>query len=203
MAESIQLPCPRCKQPTTSLKQFMLFEWFVFLYVYVWARRGTYTACPSCMRTIVAERFVYNLIPANLAMFFLGPFFVVQFLRTFIPGHSKEIQQGIEEWRRSQEAPRLAAAANARDVMTTLVSVKAMLDRRDYATALDELLAVPARLKRPADWDRHLDDYVSAIVSGQFDEAYSLITKFPVDLQLQLYTVVKTYAERPPEVVRS
>lgn len=88
-----QIPCPKCGKPTASLKQYVLCNLFVFLYVFAFMRRGTYTACPSCMRGIIVMRSLINIVPANLLWFVIvAPWHTVQFIRTFADGHSESVR---------------------------------------------------------------------------------------------------------------
>ena len=91
----VAVPCPECGKPTESLKRYRMPEWFIFAYLFFWWRVKTYTACPSCMRRITVQRLVFNLIPANLVMIALGPFYLVRLLMTFDSGHSREIEEII------------------------------------------------------------------------------------------------------------
>ena len=93
--ERIPLPCPACGKATDRLKSYRMPRIFIFAFVAGLAQHATYTACPSCMRRVVIERFAINLIPANVAMFFLGPLYLVHFLRTFRSGHSHEIRRRL------------------------------------------------------------------------------------------------------------
>jgi hypothetical protein len=87
------LPCPKCHKPTASLKQYVLCNFLVFLYVFAFWRRATYTACPSCMRGIIFVRSLINVVPANLLFFIIvAPWHTVQFFRTFADGHSDGVR---------------------------------------------------------------------------------------------------------------
>lgn len=88
-----KIACPKCGKATASLKQYVLCNLLVFLYVFIYTRRATYTACPSCMRGIIAVRSLINLVPANLLFFIVvGPWHTVQFFRTFADGHSDAVR---------------------------------------------------------------------------------------------------------------
>lgn len=87
------IACPKCGKPTASLKQYVLCNLLVFLYVFAFMRRGTYTACASCMRGIILMRTLINLVPANLLWFIVvAPWHTVQFIRTFADGHSDSVR---------------------------------------------------------------------------------------------------------------
>lgn len=95
-SHALAIRCPDCGQPTTSLKQYVLCNLLVFIWVGAFTRRGTYTACPGCMRKIILTRTAINLIPANLLWFIVVlPWHSVQFARTFADGHSDSVRNAI------------------------------------------------------------------------------------------------------------
>jgi hypothetical protein len=177
-----------------------MFEWFVFLFVFFWMRRATYTACPGCMRKFALERFALNLIPANVAMFLLGPVYMVQFLPTFSSGHSKSVLDMIEARRHPYDYRRVFADDNMRAVSTTLPGVMDLLDHHEYAAALDELRAVNKQLKKIGDWEVAMDSYVMSLAGGYFAGARAnVIPLFPQVLREPLAEILDKYSHRPPE----
>ncbi len=90
------VPCPRCRQPSASIKSYRMPELIVFLFLFVFVRRAQYRACPSCMRMIVLKRIAVNCLTAHVAMFFIAPFYWVQFFRTFSQGHSSDIRAELQ-----------------------------------------------------------------------------------------------------------
>lgn len=90
--ESGALPCPSCRKPTASLKQFAYVDWFVFYFVGVAASETHYRACPKCMRRFIARRAAYNIIPANVFwVLFVLPYGLLLTCKSFRTGHSPEV----------------------------------------------------------------------------------------------------------------
>ncbi|MGO9134751.1 MAG: hypothetical protein ACLP8A_12000 [Methylovirgula sp.] len=89
--QRIVLQCPGCLRPSDSIKRFTMPDLFVFLWIFAWWRRATYSLCPSCMRKKIAEKMAINIIPANLIWPFLAVFWLVLLARTFPKGHSKSL----------------------------------------------------------------------------------------------------------------
>lgn len=83
--------CPRCGTFTDSMKQFRLYDFAIFLLIAGSVRTSVYTACPRCMRSLIIQKTAINLIPANLAMFGMGPILAVYYIRTYSKGHSKGV----------------------------------------------------------------------------------------------------------------
>jgi hypothetical protein len=87
----IPLPCPRCGQPTQSLKRYRVFDYLLFLYVFFAYQSVMHTACPRCMRKSLALRTLLNMVLANI----LAPLVLLvhgfAFLRTFSKGHSASV----------------------------------------------------------------------------------------------------------------
>ncbi len=90
-ASPVLIRCPRCQKPTDSIKRFGAPDLVVFLFVFAWWRRATYTACPSCMRKTLGEKMAINIIPANLIWPILAIFWGTQIGRTYARGHSQSV----------------------------------------------------------------------------------------------------------------
>lgn len=96
--DAVELPCPRCHRPTTSLKQYRAIHLMIFLLVFAWWKDATYVACPACMRSVLLNRAAINLVPANLLWFVLVlPWTLTLFVMTFQEGHSKAIEKQLRE----------------------------------------------------------------------------------------------------------
>ena len=87
----VTIVCPCCGKPSSSIKEFTLVKFMLFLYVAASWQRADITACSSCMRRQIAKFAVINIIPMNLAYLAFGPIYLVQFLRTFAKGHSSSV----------------------------------------------------------------------------------------------------------------
>lgn len=86
------ITCPKCGQPTASLKQYVLCNLLVFVWIMAFTRRGTYTSCGPCMRGTILERTLINIIPANLLwVIVVLPWHIVQFCRSYSDGHSNAV----------------------------------------------------------------------------------------------------------------
>lgn len=197
-AAGVAIPCPNCRKPTTSLKRYSSVEWFVFLVIFFWVRRAVYTACPGCMRGIVVQRFAYNLIPANVAMFILGPMYIIQGLFTFLPGHSKAIL--------TQLGPALAKEAernqlkdeNTQTMVSALNRANQALDRGDPDTALDVLLRACAQLHQVSSWEITMVSYVQGIADGKPAGMRQLLAIFPEPVVPLMNSVLDKFAAHPP-----
>jgi hypothetical protein len=88
-------PCPRCGQPTDSLKQFRCLSWCLY-YIAGAAWQVEYVrACPGCMRRHLARRTLVNIIPANVLWPVLVlPWTAVLFASTYQKGHSPTVLSG-------------------------------------------------------------------------------------------------------------
>jgi hypothetical protein len=85
------LGCPECGNLTNSLKEYRITHLLICLVIFFRVQRQDYEACPSCMRKKLIERTFVNIIPANLAWPVVLIIHTIQFCRTFIPGHSKNV----------------------------------------------------------------------------------------------------------------
>lgn len=92
------LPCPKCNQMTTSLKNYTMVQFLLFIWFFAFWRRQTMTLCPSCMRNELLMKTLINLIPANLLWLFLVlPWNTVLFCMTFADGHSSKVRFAMNQ----------------------------------------------------------------------------------------------------------
>lgn len=89
--------CPECGKPSDSIKRYTLPAEYWFLYVYMSTQDVIYTCCPHCMRKhILIHGFTYNILTFNVAWpVWILPWMIVQLIRSYSHGHSKEIQELI------------------------------------------------------------------------------------------------------------
>ena len=87
--------CPACHAVTRSLKNFRLYRVFLFLIVAGGSQAADYTACPSCMRKIIAKLTILNLVPANLPWPVVLAVQGAQFVRTSWQGPSKYVSSAF------------------------------------------------------------------------------------------------------------
>ena len=203
----IEVRCPRCNQSTPSLKQVKTLEWFVCAFIFFWGRRVTYNACPSCMRVLLLQRLGYNLLPANVAIVFIGPVYIAQILGTFATGHSKAIQARLPATESSNESRRQPAgrltASEASSIVASLPAVHASLDRGEYATALDQLRAITDRLQPGGDCASVMKIYLMNVERGYFAALKStLLPAFPLPLRAPLTEILEKFASAPGTVSR-
>ena len=92
---AFQIRCPCCQQPSDSIKQYKMHKLVVFILIAAHVQSATYTACSSCMRKIIGERMLVNVIPANLAWPVIALAWGVQFARTFSKGHSRSVLSAV------------------------------------------------------------------------------------------------------------
>ena len=81
--------CYKCGRGTASLKDYRIINWFVFVIVFVGGKGMDYEACPNCMRKKIAERAAIQIFTAHVVFPIVAVFHIVQFCRTFVPGHSR------------------------------------------------------------------------------------------------------------------
>ncbi len=81
--------CPRCYEPTESLKVFqivkLLFVWFVPQYGV-----ETIIACPSCMRRAIRKRVASSILLTNLLFPLVAIIYAYQYFATYTRGHSSK-----------------------------------------------------------------------------------------------------------------
>jgi hypothetical protein len=87
----IALPCPCCGQPTQSLKRYRVFDYLVFLFIFVGYQSVMKTACPRCMRKSLLLRSLVNLVLANVLAPIMLLMHGIAFLATFSKGHSTSV----------------------------------------------------------------------------------------------------------------
>lgn len=84
--------CPACGVPSPAIKQYVLCNLLVFVFVMAFTRRATYTSCGPCMRRTILERSAINLITAHVLWpIIVLPWHTVQFIRSYSEGHSSGI----------------------------------------------------------------------------------------------------------------
>ncbi len=81
--------CYECGEKTESLKDYRIINWFVFVIIFVGGKGMDYEACPNCMRKKIAERAAIQIFTAHVVFPIVAVFHIVQFCRTFVPGHSR------------------------------------------------------------------------------------------------------------------
>jgi hypothetical protein len=92
------IPCPRCNQPTTSMKSYTMVQFMLFVWVFAFWRRQVVTCCPGCMRKEIALKTLINVIPANLLWFVIvAPWHTVLFCMTFAQGHSDRVRNVLAQ----------------------------------------------------------------------------------------------------------
>jgi hypothetical protein len=87
--------CPGCGRPSDSIKRYRMPDLVVFLFIFAWARRATYTACAGCMRKIIGERMGINLITANLCWPFLAIAWIAKLVSSYSKGHSESVLEEL------------------------------------------------------------------------------------------------------------
>ena len=93
-----QIACPKCQQPTASLKHYTMIRYLVFVWFFAFWGRKTETACPGCMRKELALSTLINLLPANILWpFIILPWNTVLFCMTFAQGHSSAVQTQLRQ----------------------------------------------------------------------------------------------------------
>mgnify|MGYP000996457127 CR=1 FL=1 len=89
------IPCPICSKPTDSLKQYFLFDRFVFFGAGAQWKQGNFVACPDCMKKEIWRRIFspFNILCGNaLWLIFFLPIHLIQLMRCNSKGHSDSIK---------------------------------------------------------------------------------------------------------------
>ena len=92
-SNDLYITCPECGRPTNSMKAYTLPGLTIFLIVAAHMRHRKHVCCPHCMRKkILLHGFTYNIITAHLLwLILIMPWSVINFLRSFTKGHSREV----------------------------------------------------------------------------------------------------------------
>ncbi len=82
------LPCPTCREPTDSLKQYE-FYWITLFFGHFSTRRERFAGCPRCMRRYLVFWGLASLVTSNLFWpFAVVPKLLPRFVATFRRGRS-------------------------------------------------------------------------------------------------------------------
>lgn len=94
--ERIPLQCPECGETSDSIKSYSFTD-FIFLFVaYRWGYEH-HIACAKCMRKKIIHTAAKGLIKAHIMWpIFYMPRLSVNFIRTFVKGHSEDIIDEIQ-----------------------------------------------------------------------------------------------------------
>mgnify|MGYP003309843602 CR=1 len=94
----ILVRCPECGRVSDSIKRYEMPHYFLCLYVFATWKNIEFTCCPHCMRKhILIKCFTYNILAANIVWpFYILPWGIILLIRSLTKGHSKEVQQIIE-----------------------------------------------------------------------------------------------------------
>jgi hypothetical protein len=97
------LECPRCKAATFSLKCYTLDNFYCLIFYMAWKSERV-LACPACMRQLLFENSLINLVTANLGS--PVPLFknLFLFMGTFRRGHSRSIQRMLRPLTSEEQA---------------------------------------------------------------------------------------------------
>ena len=88
--------CPHCNAESDSLKQYRYLNWLVFFLVGYVKQYIVIRGCPSCLRRIVWQRCLVNLLPANLLWPILVlPWALVLTVRSYQQGASGKVVEGV------------------------------------------------------------------------------------------------------------
>lgn len=90
------LPCPKCGQPTDSLKGYRLPTFLLFIFIGASFKHGLVVACPQCMRKELLRLSLINLLPANLLwLVLLVPWYSLAAAFSTTPGHSSAVLKAL------------------------------------------------------------------------------------------------------------
>ena len=87
--------CPQCDRYSDSIKIFH-FPIIIFLIVFFYVFKKTKAACPSCQRYNVGYYALINVPALHLLWPFVYiPLIIFYVVCTYIPGHSRDVQQTL------------------------------------------------------------------------------------------------------------
>lgn len=92
---NIPVECPECGKISDSIKCYRLPKLMISLLVYVSMETENYIGCKDCIRKKIFQKgFTYNIITGNVYWpFLIFPWMIIQLLRSFTNGHSREIKE--------------------------------------------------------------------------------------------------------------
>lgn len=94
--EPLRIACPKCRQPTDSLKSSTMFSVLLFLWIGAWWRMKRVIACPGCLRMELLWSTLLNTVLANLLSPIVWIWHTVVFAQSFGHGHSPEVLGLVE-----------------------------------------------------------------------------------------------------------
>jgi hypothetical protein len=104
-AQTVFIQCPKCGKPSDNIKRYKMADIVVFLLIFAWARRATFTACGGCMRQIIGERMLINLVTANICWPLLAFFWIGKIVSSYSKGHSQGVLEEVTK--HSRPMPRI------------------------------------------------------------------------------------------------
>ena len=90
-ADPNAITCPKCHQPSDSIKCYRMMGVMIFIFVGAWWQTKRVVACAGCMRSELAISSAINLFTANLLSPFIFLWHGILFAMTFGKGHSPEV----------------------------------------------------------------------------------------------------------------
>jgi hypothetical protein len=98
------LYCPRCGQPTTSLKYFSV-PFLVFAFIQIGWGEHKVVACPHCMRKYLVLQALFSLVAANVLSPIVLFFYLLLFAETAPEGHSASILPHLAAYQNPPNGP--------------------------------------------------------------------------------------------------
>lgn len=94
--EPLRIACPKCRQPTDSLKSSTMLSVLLFLWIGAWWRTKRVIACPSCLRMDLLWSTLLNTVLANILSPIVWIWHAVVLVQSFSHGHSPEVLGLVE-----------------------------------------------------------------------------------------------------------
>ncbi len=90
-AHAPHVHCPKCGQPSDSVKCYTMMSFLLFILVGAWWRTKRVVACAPCMRTELLTSSAINLVTANVLSPLVLIWHGVLFAMSYQEGHSSEV----------------------------------------------------------------------------------------------------------------
>jgi hypothetical protein len=93
----IVVPCPKCGQPSDSIKCYTLLT-IIFLFIVGVSQTQKAIGCPGCVRKSIALSGLVNMLTANILWpFIILPYCIILLICSFTQGHSRDILNALSE----------------------------------------------------------------------------------------------------------
>ena len=90
-AQAHGITCPKCHNPSESVKSYTMMSFLIFVFVGAWWRTKRVVACAPCMRSELMMSSGINLFTANVLSPIVFIWHGVLFAMSYEKGHSADV----------------------------------------------------------------------------------------------------------------